>query len=128
MNITIRSPDIRVSVAGILSDALCHNGGVSSSDVTCGSGDDEQYGYASIVLKIPPVEIDAFIAGLDTRGEVLALSQNTLDVTEQPTDLDVRIRNQRQNVDSAREFMSRTEDLVTLVQLEGELTRRQTDL
>ena len=57
-----------------------------------------------------------------------SINQSAQDVTEQLVDLDVRISNARQSVANVREFMDRTENLNELVALEGELTRRQTDL
>ena len=80
------------------------------------------------MVKVPPEGIDRLLAGLDDTGTVLSISQSAQDVTEQLVDLDVRIRNARESVARVREFMGRTEKLSDLVVLEGELTRRQTDL
>jgi hypothetical protein len=51
-----------------------------------------------------------------------------LHVTERLVELDVRIENQRESVTAVRRLMAEATDLTDLVLLEGELTRRQTDL
>ena len=81
-----------------------------------------------LVVKVPPQSVDSLLAGLDDTGTVQSINQSAQDVTEQLIDLDVRIDNARQSVANVREFMDRTENLNELVALEGELTRRQTDL
>ncbi len=65
---------------------------------------------------------------LGDAGTVRSINQSAQDVTEQLVDLDVRIGNARQSVETVRSFMEQTTDLGELVSLESELTRRQTEL
>ncbi len=130
MHVTLSSDDIQRTVASIMATASSLGGGVASSNVDYGnrsepSGTD---GYAVLVVKVPPESLDRLLAGLDDSGTVQSINQTAQDVTDQLVDLDTRIRNARQSVDNVREFMDRTENLQELVTLEGELTRRQTDL
>jgi hypothetical protein len=129
MHVTMRSEDIRRSVSAISASAARLGGGVASSDVQFGTSDAGLGGgYAVLVVKVPPDQVDRLLDDLDATGEVLSLSQSAQDVTEQLVDLDVRIANARQSVDNVRGFMERTQNLNELVMLEAELTRRQTEL
>jgi Na+-transporting methylmalonyl-CoA/oxaloacetate decarboxylase gamma subunit len=129
MHVTLRSDDIRRSVSSISASAARLGGGVASSDVQFGAGEGGLgNGFAVLVVKVPPGQVNRLLDDLDATGEVLSLSQSAQDVTEQLVDLDVRIDNARQSVANVRGFMERTQNLNELVTLEAELTRRQTEL
>ena len=127
MRVVVSSDDIQRTVASVTAAASTLGGGIASSDVNYGSGDEDE-GFAVIVVKVPPAEVDRMLAGLDDTGTVQSIDQNARDVTDQLVDLDVRIANARTSVDNVRGFMEQTENLNELVSLEAELTRRQTDL
>ena len=130
MRVVMSSDDIQRSVASIMANASSLGGGVASSDVDYGSQTEpgSSEGYAVLVVKVPPAVVDRLLSGLADTGTVRSINQSAQDVTEQLVDLDVRISNARQSVANVREFMERAEDLTDLVALEGELTRRQTEL
>ncbi len=130
MHVVLSTDDIGRTVASIMAQASSLGGGIASSNVNYGrqadSGSDG--GSAVLVVKVPPQSIDRLLAGLADTGTVQSINQSAQDVTEQLVDLDVRISNARQSVANVREFMDRTQNLNELVTLEGELTRRQTEL
>ncbi len=129
MHVVVSSDNVQRSVSSIMAQASALGGGVASSNVNYGSqGEFGDQGYAVLVVKVPPESVDSLLAGLDDTGTVQSINQSAQDVTEQLIDLEVRIRNARQSVANVREFMDRTENLNELVTLEGELTRRQTEL
>jgi hypothetical protein len=129
MRVVLSSDNIQRTVSSIMAHASSLGGGVASSDVDYGSqGDFGNDGYAVLVVKVPPQSVDSLLAGLDDTGTVQSINQSAQDVTEQLIDLEVRISNARQSVANVRDFMDRTENLNELVTLEGELTRRQTEL
>ena len=130
MQVTMSSDDIQRTVASITANASTLGGGVASSDVDFGDRSDPNgsQGYAVLVVKVPPESVDRLLSGLDSSGEVLRINQSAQDVTEQLVDLDVRIDNAAESVANVRKFMDQTENLSELVALEGELTRRQTEL
>jgi hypothetical protein len=129
MRVVLSSDNIQRTVSSIMAHASSLGGGVASSDVDYGSqGDFGSEGYAVLVVKVPPQSVDSLLAGLDDTGTVQSINQSAQDVTEQLIDLEVRISNARQSVANVRDFMDRTENLNELVTLEGELTRRQTEL
>lgn len=130
MYVTMSSDDIQRSVAAVTAKASALGGGVASSDVNYPDpvSGGETGGYAVLVVKVPPAAIDDLMTGLEQAGTIRSISQSAQDVTEQLVDLDVRIANARESVENVRAFMERTENLSELVTLEGELTRRQTEL
>ena len=129
MRVLVSSDNIQRTVASIMANVSALGGGVVYSNIDYGDQTGGRNdGFAMLVVKVPPEGIDRLLAGLDDTGTVHSISQSAQDVTEQLVDLDVRIRNLRESVANVREFMERTEKLSDLVVLEGELTRRQTDL
>jgi hypothetical protein len=128
MRVVMSTDDVQRSVSSISARASALGGGVASSDVDFGLGDDDRSGFAVLVVKVPPDAVDDLIAALDDTGIVQSLNQSARDVTEQLIDLDVRIDNARASVANVRAFMDRTQNLTELVTLEAELTRRQTEL
>ena len=129
MRVLVSSDNIQRTVASIMYNVSALGGGVAYSNIDYGDRTDgHDDGFAMLVVKVPPEGIDHLLAGLDDTGTVHSISQSAQDVTEQLVDFDVRIRNVRESVANVREFMDRTENLKDLVVLEGEMTRRQTDL
>lgn len=132
MRVVLSSDDIERTVSTIATDAAALGGGIASSNVDYGDAaaapDVGEEGYALLVVKVPPSAIDTMLGRIGDAGAVQSINQSAEDVTEQLVDLDVRISNARQSVETVRSFMERTEDLSELVALESELTRRQTEL
>ncbi len=126
MHVTMGSDDIAATVASITNEANRLGGGVAQADVNYGTGVDG--GFATLVVKVPPDQVDRLLDGLNRTGEVRSIGQSAQDVTEQLIDLDVRIENARESVESVRRFMDQAVALTDLVTLEGELTRRLTEL
>ena len=65
---------------------------------------------------------------LDDVGDVQSFVQQGEDVTDQLTDLDTRITNQRASVARIRELYATATDVEAIVRIEGELTNRETAL
>jgi len=132
LHVQMESDDIARSVAAVTADAVTLGGGVASSDISYGTedrdGETNGDGYAVIVVKVPPDAVARLLGNLDATGRVTSVNQSAQDVTEQLIDLDVRITNARESVANVRRFMEQANNLTDLVSLEGELTRRQTEL
>ncbi len=130
MQVSMSSDDVARTVAAITSRASALGGGIESSNVDYGdpTAPETSAGFATLVVKVPPVAVEDLIRGLGDTGTVRSITQSAQDVTDQLVDLDVRIANARQSVVNVREFMDRTQNLNELVTLEAELTRRQTEL
>lgn len=126
MRIAMRSDDLRATVDGILAAASAGGGGVAATDIDYGT--ETRDGRATVIVKVPPRSLNALLSGLDELGEIVSIGQDAQDVTDQLTDLDVRIRNAEQSVDRVRGLLTEATDLREVIDLESELTRRQTDL
>ena len=130
MGISIESDDIAASVGAIRSFATTAGGVITSSNIGLRT-DDQESGWATIVVRVPPERLDSFLVNLDDPERVGILTSSntwTQDVTEQLVELDVRIENQRESVARIRELLAEAKDLSDVVTLEYELSRRQTDL
>ena len=130
MGISIESDDIAASVGAIRSFATAAGGVITSSNIGLRT-DDQENGWATIVVRVPPERLDSFLVNLDDPERVGTLTSSntwTQDVTEQLVELDVRIENQRESVARIRELLAEAKDLSDVVTLEYELSRRQTDL
>ena len=130
MGISIESDDIAASVGAIRSFATTAGGVITSSNIGLRT-DDQEDGWATLVVRVPPERLDSFLVNLDDPERVGTLTSSntwTQDVTEQLVELDVRIENQRESVARIRELLAEAKDLSDVVTLEYELSRRQTDL
>ena len=83
---------------------------------------------AVITVKIPPAGLDAFLDQVGEFGDVRELTTTADDVTGQVADLDSRITSARRSVERVRSFLDEATDVVQLSTVEGELTRRETEL
>ncbi|WP_030663321.1 DUF4349 domain-containing protein [Streptomyces cellulosae] len=81
-----------------------------------------------VVLRVPVDRYDAVMADLQGAGKLLERTAKAQDVTDQVVDVDSRITSQRASVARVRELMDRATKLSDVVTLEGELSRRQSDL
>lgn len=83
---------------------------------------------AVITVKIPPPGLDAFLDQVGELGDVRELTTSADDVTGQVADLDSRIASATRSVERVRSFLDEATDVVQLSTVEGELTRRETEL
>ena len=80
------------------------------------------------MLEVPPGDLPAVVDALEDLGTVLSFDQLAEDVTDQLADLDTRIANMRASVERVRALYAEAVDIDSVVRLEAELTRRETDL
>lgn len=123
---------IRTMVTGL--DGYVVSEQIGSSDVADLAGG-EPGAQASVVdrvgemtLSVPSVKLDPTLDRLGQLGTVVDRSTSSEDVTSQYVDTESRLRTMRASVDRVRALMGRATALGQVVQLEGELSRRQGDL
>ena len=90
--------------------------------------EDAQDQQASITLQVPEPQLDAVIGQLSGLGQVTSRQQQTQDVTDQLVDVRSRIASQQASVDRVRALMGQATSLSDVVSIEGELTKRESDL
>ena len=83
---------------------------------------------ADLVLRVPPESLDATVEQVAALATVTNRSVQTDDVTSQYTDLEGRIAALQTSTERLRGFLGAATDANQIASIEGELTRRETDL
>ena len=96
-----------------------------AGDDRSGSGADA---HATLVLKVPPEKMDAMLDQLGRLGREQSRSSSTQDVTQDVADVDARVASMQASIARVRAILSRAERIGDVVSVEGELSRRTTDL
>jgi hypothetical protein len=113
-------PDVSVTVNRVQQFAAAAGGYVATEYA---QADD-----ATITLQVPEPKLDAVLGQLDTLGRVTGRQQQAQDVTDQLVDVQSRISSQQASVARVRALMDQASSLADVVDLEGELTTRETAL
>jgi hypothetical protein len=79
-------------------------------------------------LRVPTDALDRVMQQATTTGVVLGQSRTTQDVSQEYVDTTSRVQSQRASVARVRALLNRATDIGQVVQIEGELARRQADL
>jgi hypothetical protein len=83
---------------------------------------------ATMTLKVPPTQFRPVLNQLGALGKQLSESQTAQDVTSQAVDIESRLRSQRASVARLRALLDRATTVGAIVQVEGELSQRESDL
>lgn len=83
---------------------------------------------STLTLRVPGERFDSVIGALEGSGKLLHRKVEAQDVTEKVADVDSRVKSQQASVARVREMMEKASALSDVVMLEGELSRRQSDL
>jgi hypothetical protein len=126
--VTMLTPNVRDAVDDVIRLAAKNGGAVFNADVTVDDPLDDGTipGFGSIVIRIPPAQLDRLIQDLRGVGTLRNQTQSVDDVTEQLIDLDIQITQAFQSVERMQEILSGVTDFDSLVAAETELVRRQT--
>jgi Domain of unknown function (DUF4349) len=111
--------------AGEAESATRAAGGVVAGDDRSGSGADA---HATLVLKVPPGRMDAVLDQLARLGTEQSRTSTTQDVTEDVADIGSRVATMQASIARVRAILSRAEKIGDVVSVEGELSRRTTEL
>lgn len=124
VSITVDDPVATAAEAAELAEQA--GGRVDNRTETPGTG--SQPPSASLTLRVPSDELDAFVDQLRELGTVNSVSMNASDVTQQRQDLDARIAALSSSVDRLRELLATATTIADLIAIESELTTRQAEL
>ena len=100
-------------------------GGVVAGDDRSGAGADA---HATLVLKVPPARMDAVLDQLSKLGTEQSRTSSTQDVTEDVADIGSRVATMQASIARVRAILSRAEKIGDVVSVEGELSKRTTEL
>lgn len=101
-------------------------GGFVGSETT--DRDEEGRIFSRLVLRVPTGRFAGVLADIEGTGKLIGRKVGAQDVTEQVVDVESRIKTQQASVARVREMMDKATRLSDVVMLEGELSRRQSDL
>jgi hypothetical protein len=127
----IRTAELTVVVDDVAAQAATAGaaaraaGGAVAGDDRSGSGADA---HATLVLKVPPEKMDAMLDQLARLGREQSRSSSTQDVTQDVADVDARVASMQASIARVRAILSRAERIGDVVSVEGELSRRTTEL
>ena len=124
VSITVDDPIVSAEQAADLAEQA--GGRVDSR--TESPGTDSQPPSASLTLRIPSDELDAFVDDLRELGAVNSVSMNASDVTQQRNDLDGRIEALTASTDRLQQLLAEATTIADLIAIESELTTRQAEL
>ncbi len=83
----------------------------------------------SVTVRVPSAELDNLVKGLDHQvGDVTRSEVRSEDVTDQLVDTEARIATQKASVERLRVLFERAGSTSEIAQIEGELTKRQSEL
>jgi Domain of unknown function (DUF4349) len=100
-------------------------GGAVAGDDRSGSGPGA---HATLVLKVPPEQLDAMLDRLGRLGREQSRSSSTQDVTQDVADVDARVASMQASIARVRAILARADRIGDVVSVEGELSRRTTEL
>jgi Domain of unknown function (DUF4349) len=100
-------------------------GGVVAGDDRSGTGSDA---HATLVLKVPPARMDAVLDQLGRLGTEQSRTSSTQDVTQDVADVGSRVATMQASIARVRAILSRAEKIGDVVAVEGELSKRTTEL
>jgi hypothetical protein len=127
----VRTAELDVEVddvagrAGEAAAAVRAAGGAVAGDDRSGTGDGAR---ATLVLKVPPGRMDGLVDRLAGLGAERKRSSTTEDVTEDVADVGARVATMRASIARVRAILSRAQRIGDVVAVEGELSRRVTEL
>ncbi|WP_369190588.1 DUF4349 domain-containing protein [Streptomyces sp. R08] len=101
-------------------------GGFVGNESTARDGQGHE--RTQVVLRVPSDKYDEVLADLEGAGKLLQRTAKAQDVTDQVVDVESRVASQRASVARVRELMDRATKLSDVVELEGELSTRESDL
>lgn len=101
-------------------------GGFVGNESTARDGQGHE--RTQVVLRVPSDKYDEVLADLEGAGKLLQRTAKAQDVTDQVVDVESRVASQRASVAHVRELMDRATKLSDVVELEGELSTRESDL
>jgi uncharacterized protein DUF4349 len=125
--ITVRVKDVAAASARAESSVSAVDGVVFAEETTTNPGRRET-ATASLTLRVPPSQFRPLLDRLATLGTQLSRSQTAEDVTTQVVDLESRLASQRRSVARIRALLDEATTIGQIVQVEGELARREADL
>jgi hypothetical protein len=129
----IRTARMTVAVKGAANVAAKANEAVTIAEGVGGEVDSDDrtsgpHATAAMLLRVPPDALDDTLTALSGLGAEKSRSSSTTDVTQKVADVSSRTATARQSIAQLRVLFNSATKVSDLIQLEGELSRREADL
>jgi hypothetical protein len=130
VGLTMSTSDVRSTADDVRRLAETNGAAVFSSEVSIGDEqpDGSVPGGGQIVIRVVPAQLDGLVSALDGAGTITRLSQDSQDVTDQLTDLEIRIRQTETSIERLELLLDDAARLDDVFALERELTSRVIEL
>ena len=83
---------------------------------------------STLVLRVPADSLDRLVDAIAPLGRITSRYAQVVDATDQVVDLDARVASQKASVDRVRALLSEAKSIGDVVNIESQLTQRQSDL
>jgi hypothetical protein len=84
--------------------------------------------YSSATFKLPPENLDAFLAYVDECGKVTHKSISSEDVTAQYIDTEIRLENKRRNLEKYYEYLDNAHDAGDVIAIQQQIDQITADI
>jgi hypothetical protein len=125
-NVQLRSDDVGQSVFDVRKVVDAFGGTLAEDDTETDKDGDAL--RSRMVLRIPTGDFDDVMAELEKLGTLVSSKRQSADVTTQVLDIDVRVEAQQRSIDRIQVLFDNATTIKDVVNVEGELSRRQADL
>ena len=125
-NVQLRADDVGQTVFDVRKVVDVHAGTISEDDTE--TDKDGAALRSRMVLRIPAADFDDAMAELEKVGTLVSSKRESADVTTQVLDIDVRVEAQQRSIDRIQVLFDNASTIKDVVNIEGELSRRQADL
>ena len=85
-------------------------------------------GPASLTMRVPAEQLDAFLTGVEAYGRITSRSETTEDMTEQYSDNEMRIQTLRTKMERLQTLLSQAENVSDMLKIESVIADTQYDL
>lgn len=126
--VDMHADDVATAAADVIDLVTASGGHVDSRSIINDDPEGGTRGSARLTARVPPADAEGFIGQLESIAPVDAINQEATDVTDQLTDLDIRIENAKASLDRIRALMQQATRIDDLTSLEYELSNRQVNL
>ena len=125
--VTLRVDDVATAVPK-LTRAATRVGGYVAGEDTSTDPDDPSKTRSTLILRVPTDRLQSVLADVRDTGNIVRITSDTRDVTEEVVDVDSRVDSARASVARIRALLSGASTLGDVVRIESELARRESDL
>ena len=127
VDISLRTETFDADVDGI-QQLLNQHGGYVESIYQHGEAGSVYGRSASLTMRVPAEQLDAFLTGMEAYGRITSRSETTEDMTEQYSDNEVRIQTLNTTLERLNTLLSQAESVSDILEIESEIADTQYEL